>query len=244
MSFASRLKAQRERMGFTQTQLASLLGVTKGAIGNYETGHSSPKAEVLFKVFDVLRCDANYLFQDEMSSLHEETATPEEMSNLVQRFRKLSTYGQEAVLAVLNVELRREANSKKYMPSVCLPLTIPFKISSQPASAGTGTYLGPDGFEEIMVDPDLVAGADFGVPVSGDSMESRFHDGDIILVSMSQPVEVGDIALVTMDGCGYVKKIGEGQLISLNKKYAPVPMTEDIRINGKVIGTLSPAQFA
>ena len=218
MSFASRLKSQRERMGLTQIQLASLLGVTKGAIGNYETGHSSPKAEVLFKVFDVLQCDANYLFQDEMSSLHEETATPDEMADLVRKFRKLTPYGQEAVISVLNIELKR----------------------SQPASAGTGTYLGPDGFEEIMVEPEQIANADFGVPVSGDSMEPRFHDGDIILVSINQPVEVGDIALVTMDGCGYVKKIGEGELISLNNRYDPIPMTEDIRINGKVIGTLSP----
>lgn len=58
-----------------------------------------------------------------------------------------------------------------------------------------------------MVDPEQVAGADFGVPVRGDSMEPRFHNGDIILISMKQPVEVGDIALVTMDGCGYVKKL-------------------------------------
>lgn len=57
---------------------------------------------------------------------------------------------------------------------------------------------------------------------------------------MTQPVEVGDIALITMDGCGYVKKLGEGKLISLNKRYAPIPMTEDIRINGKVIGVLAP----
>ena len=97
--------------------------------------------------------------------------------------------------------------------------------------------MGPDGFEEILVEPKQVAGADFGVPVRGDSMEPRFHNGDIILISMKQPVEVGDIALV--DGCGYVKKIGQDELISLNKKYAPIPMTGDVRINGKVIGVLS-----
>ena len=101
--------------------------------------------------------------------------------------------------------------------------------------------MGPDGFTEIMVNSNLVVGADFGVPVRGDSMEPKFHDGDIILISMAQPVEVGDIALVTMNGCGYVKKIGHDELISLNKKYAPIPMTEDIRINGKVIGVLPEA---
>lgn len=79
MSFASRLKEQRLRMNFTQAELANILGVTKSAIGNYETGLNSPKAEILFKVFEVLKCDANYLFQDEMADMHEETASPEEM---------------------------------------------------------------------------------------------------------------------------------------------------------------------
>ena len=69
MSFASRLKEQRLKMGLTQATLAEALGVTKSAIGNYETGLNSPKAETLFKVFEVLQCDANYLFQDEMADI-------------------------------------------------------------------------------------------------------------------------------------------------------------------------------
>lgn len=239
MSFASRLKEQRERMGYTQATLAAALGVTKGAVGNYETGLNSPKAETLFKVFEVLKCDANYLFQDEMSSLHEDTASPEEMSSLVRKFRQLDPIAQKLVLSVINIELERATPTVPAMNVIHLTPRIPFDISEQPASAGTGTYLGPDGFHEIMVDPTLVAGADFGVPVRGNSMEPKFHDGDIILISMSQPVEIGDIALVTMDGYGYVKTIGENQLVSLNKEYAPIPMTEDIRINGKVIGVLT-----
>ena len=62
MSFATRLKEQRERIGLTQVDLATALGVTKGAVGNYETGASSPKAEILYQLFDILHCDANYLF--------------------------------------------------------------------------------------------------------------------------------------------------------------------------------------
>ena len=37
MSFGTRLKARREQLGITQPQLAEMLGVSKGAIGNYET---------------------------------------------------------------------------------------------------------------------------------------------------------------------------------------------------------------
>ena len=110
MSFASRLKEQRERMGLTQAALAAKLGVTKGAVGNYETGLNSPKAEILFRVFEVLHCDANYLFQDEMSSLREDTASPDEMELLVKKYRRLDAVSQKVVLAVLELELQRQAS--------------------------------------------------------------------------------------------------------------------------------------
>ena len=118
MSFASRLKEQRERMGLTQAALAAKLGITKGAVGNYETGLNSPKAEILFKVFEVLHCDANYLFQDEMSSLREDTASPDEMELLVKKFRRLDAGSQKVVLTVLDLELQRQsADSETPGPS-------------------------------------------------------------------------------------------------------------------------------
>ena len=52
MSFSQRLKERREKVGLTQMELANILGITKGAIGNYETGFSSPKADILYKLFD------------------------------------------------------------------------------------------------------------------------------------------------------------------------------------------------
>lgn len=67
MSFSQRLKERRKKVGLTQMELANILGITKGAIGNYETGFSLPKADILYKLFDALDCDANYLFQDEMN---------------------------------------------------------------------------------------------------------------------------------------------------------------------------------
>lgn len=74
MSFGERLKQRRKELGITQVQLAEKLNVTKGAVGNYESGISSPKAEILYKVFGVLQCDANFLFQDEMQTLQKKEA--------------------------------------------------------------------------------------------------------------------------------------------------------------------------
>ena len=64
MSIGQRLKEARLARQITQEDLAKMVGVTKGAIGNYETGVSSPKETILVKLMDVLGIDANYLYQD------------------------------------------------------------------------------------------------------------------------------------------------------------------------------------
>lgn len=64
MSIGKRLKDARISRDITQEELAKSVGVTKGAIGNYETDVSSPKETILIKLMDVLGIDANYLYQD------------------------------------------------------------------------------------------------------------------------------------------------------------------------------------
>lgn len=86
MSIGSRIKERREALGITQVQLAEQLDVTKGAIGNYETDANSPKASILYKVFDVLKCDANYLFQDEMNSAETKNAPSTRDEALLESF--------------------------------------------------------------------------------------------------------------------------------------------------------------
>ena len=59
MSIGSRIKELRIKRGITQEELAQQIGVTKGAIGNYENEVSSPKIELMYKLFEALDCDAN-----------------------------------------------------------------------------------------------------------------------------------------------------------------------------------------
>ena len=64
MTIGQRLKEARLHMNMTQPDLAKAVGVSKGAIGNYETDVSSPKESILIKLMEVLQIDANYLYQD------------------------------------------------------------------------------------------------------------------------------------------------------------------------------------
>lgn len=107
MSFGTRLKEKRESLGITQPQLAEMLGVSKGAIGNWETDVNSPRATLLYDLFDILHCDANYLFQDETRELYKDEASPEEFENIIKKYRNLDDYGRETINIILQRETAR-----------------------------------------------------------------------------------------------------------------------------------------
>ena len=53
MSFGQRLRERREELGMSRAELASRLGVSVSAIGNYETGQNAVREDVLMRLFHV-----------------------------------------------------------------------------------------------------------------------------------------------------------------------------------------------
>lgn len=50
------IKAKREMLGLTQNELAKVVGVTQGAVAQWENGISRPGVDTLCKLADVFRC--------------------------------------------------------------------------------------------------------------------------------------------------------------------------------------------
>lgn len=107
------------------------------------------------------------------------------------------------------------------------------------ASAGTGVFLDNPCYEMVSVPEDrLSRKANFALWVSGNSMEPRFHNGDLVLVKIQPAVEIGEIGIFILNGEGYIKKWGGDKLISLNNEYDPIEIGENdtLYCKGKVIG--------
>ena len=104
MSFGTRLRDKRKELGITQPALAERLGVSQSAIGSWETDVNSPRATLLYDLFDILHCDANYLFQDETKQLYKNEASPEEFENIIKKYRELDAHGKDMVTTVLQKE--------------------------------------------------------------------------------------------------------------------------------------------
>lgn len=105
-----------------------------------------------------------------------------------------------------------------------------------PMSAGTGTVAGDDESEELLLIKRPPRGTSYIAPVSGNSMEPTYHDGDKLFIRACTEIQQGQIGVFFMDGQQWVKELGDGVLISHNPKYAPIPMHEGIRCQGLVLG--------
>jgi len=107
-----------------------------------------------------------------------------------------------------------------------------------PASAGSGSYLDSEDYEDFEVDDTVPPSADFAVKVSGDSMTPRFIDGQVVFIKKQNALDIGDIGIFEHSGDAYIKKYGHGELISLNTRYEPIEIGEfdSFYVLGKVVG--------
>lgn len=247
MSIGSRIKELRIKHNITQEELAKMIGVTKGAIANYENEVSSPKIDLMYKLFDALDCDANYLHQDDMKALtYKNKATPEEFENIIKKYRSLDPYGQETVNIVLEREASRVSalNKKdsriKELEAINALPPAPRRIYTylhKIAAAGVGFYF--DDIPTDTIEAPYRENADFIVGVNGDSMEPTYSNGDLVYVEKCQIVEPGEIGIFMVNSECFIKEAGHDELISHNPKYKPIPGTEHIICVGRVLGKVN-----
>jgi len=239
----SRIKEARIQKGFTQEYLAKKIGVTKSAIANYENEISTPKIELLYKLFDVLQCDANYLYQDEMNSLADKdenmTLSLKEKTH-IKKYRTLDEHGKKAVDCILNVEYERVESTRT--PVIPISNVITLSEFEQPVSAGKGVYLG-DGSQTItreVPNTEETRKADFILRVSGDSMEPKYSDGDRLLIKRQHDVNVGEEGIFVLNNEGFVKRREVDRLVSLNPEYEDILFHDEdsIECKGRVIGKI------
>ena len=240
MGIGSKLSKLMDINGTNANELARKIDVSPQTIYSI-IKRDSKKAdiEVLLKLADTLGVTAEYFVDDltpgNGSSL--EQYSKEELDHL-KKYHNLDTLGQSHVDAVLQWETERV---QQIQPTASAPAaTRMINYYYRLASAGTGQIIfdmPPTKRIEIPAIPEYRK-ADYAIGVNGNSMEPVYHDGDTLLVEMTDSVEIGEIGIFLVNGESFVKKRGEVELISLNHESKNIPLNEDARCLGKVIGKI------
>lgn len=168
-----------------------------------------------------------------IEELFTETVSRNEIEHIV-KYRTLDRYGKKAVDDLLETEYQRCTEI------IDEPNVISLPMAELKASAGTGQWLGDDEYTTRVdvLDTPEARRANVVIEVSGDSMEPQYHDGDKVLVKLQPTIEQNEIGIFIVDNCGYIKKLGVNELISVNNEYDNIPLNEynDVICVGKVIG--------
>lgn len=198
--------------------------VKPNTVSAWESGLSIPNSKQLLAICEILN----------IYDIYTEFVNP----NPINPFRNLNEIGVAKVMDYIHLLEK----SGEYKTADIIPIHIlrERKVFYTTVSAGTGSFLDGEDYE-IYTSPDIPEEASFGVYVSGDSMEPRYHNEELIWIEQTEQLEDGEIGIFYLDGNAYVKKFQNNEngtyLVSLNKKYNPIPVTENnsFKIFGRVL---------
>ena len=84
-----RISAEREKMGWTQAQLAGKAGITPAAICQIEKGDRIPTIPVLYRIAQVLRVSLDYLAGQRDSIELKDALQNQELKTFFRKYRNL-----------------------------------------------------------------------------------------------------------------------------------------------------------
>jgi len=231
MSYGTILAKLRKENGYTQTEVAEYISrfsdkpYSFKMVSHWENGVSSPPVEQfllmceLYKVGDILKTFRGI--------------APE-----IQRMKELNTLGKSRLNEYRSMLINNPLFCETDDIYVSEPERRYIRLYYVPVAAGAGAYLDSEYYEELEADETVPVDADFAVKVSGDSMEPRYIDGQIVFIKEQHTLELGEIGIFELRGDSYIKRLGRGELISLNPRYEPITIREydSFHIFGKVVG--------
>ncbi len=225
------ISTHRKKLGISQVALSNMLGthgysLTNKAVSTWEKDAAEPNSSVLLllcKLLNITDIYGEYYGENPDNPLAD-----------------LNEEGQAK--AKEYIELLKMSGLYTPTPAVIIPFRRNIRLFDIPASAGTGSFLDGENYSILEVGEEVPAEADFGIRISGDSMEPQFINGQIVWVHQQETLSTGEIGIFYLNGNAYCKKLQDNSdglfLISLNAKYKPIRIKENdsFKIFGKVVG--------
>jgi phage repressor protein C with HTH and peptisase S24 domain len=247
MSLGQIIRDKREQLSLTLDEVSNRVGFSKPYLSTIETGKvkNPPSDELLTRLEKVLKFETGLLLHiahlERMPSDIRGAYESREAENqkLRQALRKLTAKRtQTKEIKDLLAQTGVSAGQEKASMSAGRLVPIINKVAAgYPAEFNDLDY--PVGIADDYVRcPDLHDPNAFAVRVVGDSMEPRFHEGDIVIFSPSLEVHNGDDCFVrfTMPHETTFKRVffegdNKVRLQPRNERYSPT-IVEGKRIDG------------
>lgn len=195
------LKKGRSKSGYTQAQVAEMLGIKGNTLSGYETGASEPDIDTYLQLCKIYDLDYVSILEKAYNlKPMDEIALSIDEQDHIKKYRSLDSLDKKAIDVLLDTLSKRQSEQAAEFIQLESPMLLPFY--GRIVSAGTGQYVFDDiPPEMIEVESNHInMQADFAVGVYGDSMEPTYSDGDVLLIKKQPSVNVGEIGIFMING--------------------------------------------
>ena len=226
----------REKSGLSLDDLSARSGVPKSTLSKITSGITkSPSIETIKSLVYAMGYTLADLDEDSVQEF-----SKEEIDH-IKKYRVLDTHGKKMVDTALTLEYDRMTHVETRQENGWITYINLYDLA---VSAGTGEPLGNTYYTTKLELPTekVPENAHCCLRVNGDSMEPAYKDGDIVFIQrQDEPVREGEIGVFSLNGEGYMKRLGHKELESLNPKYQAIPIRQydELRCFGRVLGKLS-----
>lgn len=249
MTFGERLTQLRKENGYaTRKSFAEKLNIPETTLRNYETDEREAGHTFLKQMSDFFNVSCDYLLG--LTDVTEKTDSyilKQSEYERIKKYRFISEHSPDGTKFVDTVLDREYFMAERLKQTTSTIIEMPNADESgrlieyyRSVSAGTGQIIFDDVYSDrIMIPNDLkYRRVAYAVKVNGHSMEPTYSDGDMLLIEPTCEVDIGEIGIFNVGGQAFVKKLGHGELISLNKEYENVTLTEESSCMGRVVNKL------
>ncbi|MBR7174450.1 MAG: LexA family transcriptional regulator [Clostridia bacterium] len=234
------IRKYRTDAGMDQAVLASRLGFTKTAVGNWELGLTRPDIDTIPRLCEVLRIPVT-----ELLGIPQETALPFDDRCVLDTYHQLDRFNRRTVTQMMDRLLfQQDTREKERLRGTYRGLC----LYEEAAAAGIGALM-PDYAESKTIfapKAKIPGGADCVIHVNGTSMEPTFPNGSYVYVNSEQEVSPGQIGIFIVNSEAFIKEYQPEGLVSHNKRYKTIRIGEEteVRCCGRVTGIVEDGDIA
>lgn len=234
---AANIKKYLKEKNVTQKELAISIGISPSTLSDYMNLRSNPSHGVIQKIadyFNVVKSDIDTTYKTESKIQIIFDKLTVQRQDKVYRFAERQLYEQEHHKNIIHMDEVRELFEQYQTKEDFEDVDIYGAVS-----AGTGVEIYEDVVETVSY-PSPVPAHDIALRVYGDSMSPLYKHGDIIFVDKTHEINHGQIGVFILNGQGFLKKFYKDydsvKLVSVNKNYGDIILTEDDRVD--LVGTV------
>ncbi|HDY65488.1 MAG TPA: helix-turn-helix domain-containing protein [Phycisphaerae bacterium] len=213
MNLGKLIRRRREQLHLTQDQIAAKAGISKPYLSNIETGKTkNPPTDGILRALErVLQFESSELTRlahlartpADVRQEHEMLAL--ELNKLRDVVKELLSVGTSEGAGGLDLDslaekLSAEGNVRHLSAGSVVPIIN--NVAAGYPQNFTDLDYPPSVADEYIRCPDLDDEQSFAARVVGDSMEPKYHEGDVVVFSPNTPAQGGDDCFVRFDADG------------------------------------------